>query len=71
MARGRSDREEFGLGKERSGSSDGKKPDEMTNPAATKKPSNDQVGRALRSVYDDTLRETVPTEFEDLLKKLK
>ena len=28
------------------------------------------VGRALRSVYDDTLRESVPNDFLDLLRKL-
>jgi hypothetical protein len=28
------------------------------------------VGRALRSVYDETLREDVPDEFIDLLGKL-
>lgn len=28
------------------------------------------VGRALRSVYDETLREDVPDEFKDLLGKL-
>jgi hypothetical protein len=28
------------------------------------------VGRALRSVYDETLREDVPDEFTDLLGKL-
>ena len=28
------------------------------------------LGRALRSVYDDTLRENVPDEFHDLLGKL-
>ena len=28
------------------------------------------VGRALRTVYDETLREEVPTEFLDLLGKL-
>ena len=31
--------------------------------------SND-LGRALRSVYDDTLRETVPDDFLNLLGKL-
>lgn len=31
----------------------------------------DAVGRALRSVYDDTLREDIPDEFKDLLGKLK
>lgn len=28
------------------------------------------IGRALRSVYDETLRENVPDEFKDLLGKL-
>jgi hypothetical protein len=28
------------------------------------------LGRALRSVYDDTLRENVPDEFLDLLGRL-
>lgn len=28
------------------------------------------VGRALRMVYDDMLRESVPDDFMDLLKKL-
>ncbi|MEO7240499.1 MAG: NepR family anti-sigma factor [Sphingomicrobium sp.] len=28
------------------------------------------VGRALRTVYDDTLRESVPDDFLDLLGKL-
>lgn len=28
------------------------------------------VGRALRSVYDDTLRESVPDDFLNLLGKL-
>jgi hypothetical protein len=28
------------------------------------------LGRALRSIYDDTLRETVPDDFSDLLGKL-
>mgnify|MGYP001547222146 CR=1 FL=1 len=28
------------------------------------------VGRALRTVYDDTLRESIPNEFLDLLGKL-
>jgi hypothetical protein len=28
------------------------------------------LGRALRTVYDDTLREQVPDDFKDLLGKL-
>lgn len=35
-----------------------------------KKPRAGDVGRALRSVYDDTLRENVPDDFLDLLGKL-
>jgi hypothetical protein len=28
------------------------------------------LGRALRSIYDDTLRESVPDDFKELLGKL-
>jgi hypothetical protein len=35
-----------------------------------KKQKSSDLGRALRSVYDDTLRETVPDEFLNLLGKL-
>jgi len=35
-----------------------------------KKQRSADLGRALRSVYDDTLRETVPDEFIDLLGRL-
>lgn len=30
-----------------------------------------ELGRALRSIYDDTLRENVPDDFLDLLGKLR
>jgi hypothetical protein len=36
----------------------------------TRKQRAGDLGRALRSVYDDTLRETVPDDFSDLLGKL-
>ena len=42
-------------------------------PASHEKPRKQRssdLGRALRSVYDDTLRETVPGDFMDLLGKL-
>jgi anti-sigma factor NepR-like protein len=48
-----------------------------TNPP--RKPSPDKnsrkqrstdLGRALRSIYDDTLRESVPDDFSDLIGKL-
>ncbi|HEX6660547.1 MAG TPA: NepR family anti-sigma factor [Sphingomicrobium sp.] len=35
-----------------------------------KKQRSGDLGRALRSVYDDTLRENVPDEFLDLLGRL-
>ena len=35
-----------------------------------KKPRSGDLGRALRSVYDDTLRESVPDEFLKLIGKL-
>jgi len=37
---------------------------------ARKQRSSD-LGRALRSAYDDTLREPVPDEFLDILGKLR
>lgn len=46
-----------------------------TKPASTRSPKKrtqrgSDVGRALRSVYDETLREDVPDDFRDLLGKL-
>ena len=35
-----------------------------------KKQRSGELGRALRSVYDDTLRESVPDDFLNLLGKL-
>ena len=43
-------------------------------PAASDRPARKQrssdLGRALRSVYDDTLRESVPDDFLNLIGKL-
>jgi len=39
-------------------------------PNPPKKKRTADLGRALRSVYDDTLRENVPDEFLNLLGKL-
>lgn len=39
-------------------------------PRPPKKGRTGDLGRALRSVYDDTLRESVPDEFLSLLGKL-
>ena len=43
-----------------------KEPSEKTN----RKHKAADVGRALRSIYDDTLRESVPDDFAALLGKL-
>lgn len=35
-----------------------------------RKQRSGDIGRALRTIYDDTLRESVPDDFSDLLGKL-
>lgn len=47
---------------------EGKAAKDGSSKGGRKRPS--EVGRALRSVYDDTLRENVPDDFMDLLGKL-
>ncbi len=37
---------------------------------ARRRPPGGEVGLALRTVYDDTLKETIPPEMLDLLGKL-
>ena len=51
---------------------DGEGPGDVSGarPARTRKDKASPVGRALRTVYDDTLREAVPDDFMDLLRKL-
>ena len=49
----------------------GKKKDSGAKPPVKPRPKRGaDVGRALRSVYDETLREDVPDDFMDLLGKL-
>lgn len=43
-----------------------KSPDEKKS----RKQKASDIGRALRTIYDDTLREAVPDDFSDLLGKL-
>jgi len=47
------------------GSSEAGNPDRKS-----RKDRSGTVGRALRTVYDDMLREEVPRDFLDLLRKL-
>jgi hypothetical protein len=48
----------------------GKKSARSPTPRKKRNPRAGDVGRALRSVYDETLREHVPDDFLDLLGKL-
>lgn len=42
----------------------------VTRSAKRRGPAADDVGRALRSAYDETVREDIPDDFLDLLGKL-
>ena len=67
---GRQQRESQGIGKSTSSSkAKGAAKDGPRDKGARKQRAAD-LGRALRSIYDDTLRETVPDDFNDLLGKL-
>lgn len=46
------------------------KPDSGPLDSKPRKTKTGNVGRALRTAYDDMLRETVPKDFIDLLGKL-
>jgi hypothetical protein len=41
-----------------------------TSDKKSRRQRSGDLGRALRSIYDDTLRETVPNDFIDLIGKL-
>lgn len=56
------------LGKSRGPGGKGTKTPSSHSPK--KKQRASEIGRALRSVYDETLREDVPGDFRDLLSKL-
>lgn len=58
-----------GSEKEGAGHSRHSKGSKAPDRSARKQRSSD-LGRALRSVYDDTLREPVPDDFANLIGKL-
>jgi hypothetical protein len=60
--------EELGANNSDSRSQDDKKPSSKDPKRRGSAP--DDVGKALRSAYDETLREDVPDDFLDLLGKL-
>jgi len=41
-----------------------------TSEGKSRKQRSGDLGRALRTIYDDTLREPVPDDFVDLIGKL-
>jgi len=67
-------RESHGIGKSKDSSKGASKAGGAAKDAPREKGARKQraaaLGRALRSVYDDTLRESVPDDFHDLLGKL-
>ena len=61
-----SEKEKGGSSREARRAAQKKAPDENKG----RKQRASDIGRALRTIYDDTLREAVPDDFSDLLGKL-
>jgi hypothetical protein len=61
-----SEKEKGGSSREARRAAQKKAPDEKKG----RKQRASDIGRALRTIYDDTLREAVPDDFSDLLGKL-
>jgi hypothetical protein len=59
-----------GLSADKSGQRPEDDKTKMNKGAKRRGPAADDVGKALRSAYDETLREDVPDDFLDLLGKL-
>ncbi len=53
------------------GAADGRSKKSKASDRGGRKQRSGDLGRALRSVYDDTLRESVPDDFLNLLGKLQ
>jgi hypothetical protein len=67
---GRQQDESRGIRKSKS--TPAKAPSKGAHPEKAARPHRSaDLGRALRSVYDDTLRESVPDDFLNLLGKLR
>jgi hypothetical protein len=67
---GESDGIEKSKGSRAKGAKDGPRDKGRSRDKGVRKHRAADLGRALRSVYDDTLRESVPVDFLDLLGKL-
>lgn len=61
---------EMGDSKDAAKKSGGRSSKASTSDNKSRKQRTGDLGRALRTVYDDTLREQVPDDFMDLLGKL-
>ena len=59
-----------GSGQSRTARKDVAKEKGVATDKGVRKQRASDLGRALRSIYDDTLRESVPDDFNDLLGKL-
>ncbi len=67
---GRQQGESDGIGNDKGSSKAGKTGKNAPRDKAGRRQRGSELGRALRSIYDDTLRENVPDDFLDLLGKL-
>jgi hypothetical protein len=55
---------------ETEGAQDRTRPQKTSASNKTARKRSGDLGRALRTIYDDTLREAVPDDFLDLIGKL-
>jgi hypothetical protein len=45
-------------------------PGKQAGAGKSRKQRSGDIGRALRTIYDDTVREPIPNDFKDLLGRL-
>jgi hypothetical protein len=67
---GRNEGSSAGAGQPRNGRKGVSKEASAPKERGVRRQRASDLGRALRSIYDDTLRESVPDDFKDLLGKL-
>ena len=67
---GKSEKSSVGADKSGNGGKGVSKDASSPKEKGVRKQRASDLGRALRSIYDDTLRESVPDDFTDLLGKL-
>lgn len=67
---GKQQGESNSIGNDKSSSKAGRTGKNAPRDKGGRKQRSPELGRALRSIYDDTLRESIPDDFLDLLGKL-